>query len=233
MSAALYLRVSTQEQQLEGVSPEAQEARGRAYCSLNKLGDPLVFYDGGVSGSVPLAERPQGGLMLDAIRRGEVRHVVSLKLDRLFRDALDALRVSQDWEKAGVAMHLIDMGGQTLNTSTAMGKLFLTITAAIAECERNLTRERTKTALQHKRERGDRLGAPALGMTKDGNATPDEIETVRVILKLRRRDPQRWSFREIAARLSAEGHKTKRGGEWAPQTVKRVWDRRASYATIL
>jgi hypothetical protein len=59
-----------------------------------------------------------------------------------------------------------------------------------------------------------------------------ELETVRLLLTVRRRNPERWSFREIAARLEREGRQTKRGGAWAAATVKRVWDRRRLYTRL-
>lgn len=235
----IYRRVSTEEQARGGVSLDDQQERALAY--VRSLGMPIdrehvhVLTENGVSGSVPLEERPMGAQLVARVREGAVANVVAFKLDRLFRDAGDALKVTKEWDKLGVALHLVDHGGQALNTRTAFGKAFFTMAAAFAELERNLISERTRSALQHKQARGDRLGAPPLGYLTTGNGHPPvaadgEMDTVRLILKLRRRDPERWTFREIAARLAREGHRTKRGGSWAPQTVKRVWDRRAEYS---
>ena len=52
-----------------------------------KLAD--VFIEAGVSGSVPLAERPEGRRLLEAVSKGAV--VITAKLDRMFRSAADAL----------------------------------------------------------------------------------------------------------------------------------------------
>ena len=73
----------------------------------------------------------------------KVGHIVALKLDRLFRDAADALHQSRAWDKAEIALHLVDMGGQSLNTASAMGRFFLNMMAGVAELERNLIAERT------------------------------------------------------------------------------------------
>ena len=54
-------------------------------------------------------------------------------LDRLFRDAEDALRQTKAWDKAGIALHLVDMGGSGMNTASAMGRMFLTLMAAELE----------------------------------------------------------------------------------------------------
>lgn len=232
--AAIYTRVSTDEQAREGVSLQAQEARGRAYCELHGLVVERIYRDEAVSGSKPLAERPQGAQLCAGVGAGLVQHVIALKLDRLFRDAIDCLEVSRDWENAGVAMHLIDLGGQAVNSASAMGRFMITVLAGAAEMERNLIRERTRLALHHKRERGDRLGGTPLGFLASSPGAPlvvqhAELATVRVILRLRQRDPERWTFRAIAERLEREGHRTKRGGRWEAMTVKRVWDRRDHY----
>ncbi len=110
-----------------------------------------VIREEGVSAGKPLATRPGGERLLQLVARKKVKHVVALKLDRLFRDAEDALHQTKAWDKAGIALHLVDMGGQTLNTATAMGRFFLNMMAGFAELERNLIAERTATALAHKK----------------------------------------------------------------------------------
>lgn len=229
--AVAYVRVSTEEQAAEGVSLDAQEARIRAYCTLHGLELVQLYRDPGVSGGKPLAERDEGGELLALIARGEVQHVVALKLDRLFRNAIDAQSTAEAWERAGVAMHLIDMGGQTINTRSAAGKFLFAVLAAAAEMERNLIGERTSAALRHKRERGERLGTTPLGFTTPEPGAPmqpleAELAVVRRILGAKKRG---YSFRAIARRLDAEGIRTKRGGKWHHTTIRSVWRRRARY----
>lgn len=237
-AAALYLRVSTEEQAVHGVSLDAQRERAVAYCAMQglRLAPEHIFVDDGISAGKPLRSRPAGGLLLDAIARNEVGHVITVKLDRLFRDAIDCLTVAREWERDGVAMHLIDLGGQTVNTRTAMGSFFLLIMAGCAEMERGLIRERTRTALQHKKSRGDRLGTTPLGFRTPAPGQPmepddDGIRAVWLVFKLRRQDHPA-TFRAIARTLEARGFATKRGGKWDPRTVKGIWDRRAKYSEL-
>src|SRR5215471_5783759 len=93
-----YTRVSTAEQAAEGSTSLAeQERRNRAIAQLRGASgsfDISVHSDAGVSGSVPLAERPAGGRMLDSAQAGDV--IIAAKLDRLFRSALDALTTIKD-----------------------------------------------------------------------------------------------------------------------------------------
>ncbi len=220
--AAVYIRVSTTEQANEGVSLDAQLERARAYCTLAGLELVAVLREEGVSASKPLATRPIGSELTRLVAASEVSHVVALKLDRLFRDAVDALTVTKAWDKAGVSLHLVDMGGQTLNTGSAMGRFFLGMMAGFAELERNLTGERTSQAMAHLKAEGRHVGAPGLGKRMEAGelvANPEESATVARILELRQAEK---TLREIAATLTAEGRRTKRGGKWGPETVRQV-----------
>ena len=90
-----------------------------------------------VSGSLPLAERPQGKLLLASLKPGDV--VVTAKLDRMFRSALNALDVLAQLKAAGVSLHMIDLGGDV--TGNGVSKLVFTILSAVAEAERDRIRE--------------------------------------------------------------------------------------------
>lgn len=234
--AVAYVRVSTADQAREGVSLEAQEERVRAYCTMAGLELVSVLREEGVSAGKPLATRPLGKQLLSLIAEGQVQHVIALKLDRLFRDAADCLNQTRAWDRAGIALHFVDLGGQTLNTGSAMGRMFLTMTAAFAELERNLIAERTSTALQHKRKHGARLGAAPTGWRKvcgqDGKATALAIdhEGRALLFVLRALRAAGKSFREICAQLQADGVETPSGaGRWFPATVQKLL-RRASVA---
>ena len=72
-----------------------------------KLAD--IFIEAGVSGSVPLAERPEGHRLLQAVSKGAI--VITAKLDRMFRSAADALVTLEELKRQGVALHMIDLGG--------------------------------------------------------------------------------------------------------------------------
>src|SRR5690606_38452186 len=144
----------------------------------------------------------------------------ALKLDRIFRDAEDALRQTKAWDRAGVALHLVDMGGQTINTATAMGRFFLNVMAGFAELERNLIAERTQAALQHKKAHRQAYGPTPYGFDRRGDELrPNERErrTVRQIQAWR---DQGWSLRRIAEGLNARGIPTKRGGRRHASTVR-------------
>jgi len=221
--AIAYIRVSTQEQANEGVSLAAQEERIRAYCTMAGLDLVRTIRDEGVSGSKPLVTRPGGGELARALAgKSKVKHIVALKLDRLFRDAEDALHQTKEWDNKGIALHLIDMGGQAVNTATAMGRYFLTMMAGFAELERSLIAERTATALAHKKANREAYSPTPLGFDRKGDAlvvNEREQEAVRFIREQRAAG---LSLREIADQLNAAGVPTKKGGKWYASTVKYI-----------
>ena len=116
MSRAIaYIRVSTDRQ---GDSLELQAAKVAAYCAMRELELVEVVEDETVSGSIALAKRPAGRTLAEAMKRHGATNVVALKLDRLFRDAADALGQTKAWDKGGISLHLCDMGGSAVDTSS-------------------------------------------------------------------------------------------------------------------
>lgn len=224
--AALYLRVSTTEQAEEGVSLDVQEARLRAYCAMRGLEVAELVIDAGVSGGKPLATREGGARLLSALRSRRVGHVVAWKLDRLFRDCADCLDVTRTWDRAGVSLHLVDLGGQAVDTSSAMGRFFLTVMAGAAELERNQIGERTSVAMQHKRSRlefnGGATARYGYRLADDGvNLEPLAAEQ-GVLAIARQLHAEGLSLRQVAQELSARGFTARTGRAFACEQVRRM-----------
>ena len=154
MQAIGYVRCSTHEQADSGLGLDAQNQRIRAYCTLKDLQLVDIIQDAGVSGGKPLASREGGQRLLDLIRRKRAEAVVMLKLDRMFRNAGDCLTTVERWEKSGVSLHIADLGRNAIDTTSAAGRFMLVVLAGAAEMERNLTRERTRSAMAVKRANG-------------------------------------------------------------------------------
>ena len=222
--AICYIRVSTQEQVSFGVSLDAQREKLEAYCKMAGLEIVGIVREEGVSGSVPLSLRPGGQEAIALQRQYKAAHIIALKLDRLFRDAEDALHQTRTWDKAGIALHLVDLGGQSVNTASAMGRMMLTMMAAFAELERNLIAERTTQALQHKKEHRQAYAPTPYGYSRDGAALVVVESEQATVLQIRAWRSGGLTLRQIVAQLNAAGIPTKRGGKWAAQTVKYILD---------
>ena len=223
-----YIRVSTEEQASEGVSLEAQEAALSAYCTMRGLTLVELVTDAGVSAGKPLARREGGSRVLDLVKRGEVGSVVAWKLDRLFRDCADCLTVTGRWDRAEVALHLVDMGGQAIDTSTAMGRFFLTVMAGAAEMERNLVRERTAAGMAHKKAKGERVGTVPFGfkVAADGVALEEDSAEQEVIARIKALRAEGVTLQAITDALNNDGTPA-RGKRWHLTTVARLAKRTA------
>lgn len=224
MKAVGYIRVSTEEQAREGLSLEAQEAAIRSYAAMRGLSLVEVVSDAGVSAGKPLESREGGHRVLELVKHNKVRAVVAWKLDRVFRDASDCLNVTGKWDKASVSLHLIDLGGQAIDTSTAMGRFFLTVLAGAAEMERNLIRERTKTALAHKKAKGERVGSIPFGykLAPDGVHLEPEPREQQIIDEARILRAKGLTLKKIASELWRDGLKSRTGNLFVPTQIKRM-----------
>jgi putative DNA-invertase from lambdoid prophage Rac len=89
---------------------------------MHHLKIDLLFIERGVSGSKKLSERPRGSDLLATVKSGDI--VLTPKLDRMFRSALDALEVLAQVQKRGVSLHMIDLGGDV--TTNGISKLVFT-----------------------------------------------------------------------------------------------------------
>lgn len=186
MSVYAYTRVSTIEQ-IEGTSLADQAERITAQATALHLPTPAVVADAGVSGSIPLAERPGGSEMLDRAERGDT--IIALKLDRMFRDASDALNVAKELKARGVDLILMDLSTEPVN-GDGVGKVLFTMMAAFAELERTRIAERTRSGRVAKRASGGHIGGTTpfgytkIGAGKDAKLVPNPqqqqaIETIK------------------------------------------------------
>ena len=205
-----YCRVSTAKQASEGESLEVQRRQIEGYALMHGLKLDDITVEEGVSGSVPVAERPAGGPLFARLMKGDA--VIAPKLDRLFRSALDALTVVEDLRKRGVALHLLDLGGDI--SGNGLSKLFLTIAAAFAEAERDRIRERITQVKKDQRERGRYLGGTVpFGFRRgeSGDLVQDEAEqeAVREMIALR---AQGKALRPIADAMRGRGHQISHEG---------------------
>lgn len=224
MTAVAYIRVSTEEQANGGLSLADQEQRARDYAKHAGLGDPVILRERGVSGSIPLIKRPQGKILAAALApHGSCKHIIAYKLDRLFRDTEDCLARVREWDERGIALHLIDFGGQAFNAGTAMGKFFLTVFAAMAELERNTIRERTRAAVEYRRRNGLVYGETPYGfrVAEGKRLVPNERER-QWIEKMVEWKAEGESLNGIARRLNSSRVQTRRKKKWSGKVVRDV-----------
>ena len=204
--AFAYSRVSTREQRL---SLTSQEHAIISYCNYKGLELRNIFSDVGVSGGIPLEQRPRGNALLATLHPGS--HFVTHKLDRAWRNAADCLNVCKDLQQRGVTIHIVDMG---IDLSGAFGQCFLTMAAAFAELERNLISQRTKEGLA---ATNNPVGQASFGYNHDRTPNQNELDTLDMIFSLLDRG---LSCREVADLLNDSGSTTRSGKSWDRARVK-------------
>lgn len=214
-----YARVSTDEQAASGLSIEAQRARIRAYCEARGWTLADVVIDAGFSAST--LERPGMAKVRKLMAERLVDGVVSLKLDRLTRSVRDLHQLLKASADTGVALVSVT---ENLDTSSAAGRLMVTMLGAMAEWEREVIAERTVSALAAKRARGERVSRfPELG-TEAGARGEDERAAMDVVESELERDP-RASLRTLARLLAERGHVNRSGSPYHPSGVRRMVER--------
>jgi DNA invertase Pin-like site-specific DNA recombinase len=198
-----YARVSTDRQADEGESLGTQQRTIEGYAMMQGMTLAGIFVERGASGSKPLGERPEGARLLAMLQPGDA--VITPKLDRMFRSALDALDVLGRLQRRGINLHMIDLGGDV--TGNGISKLVFTILSAVAEAERDRIRERIRDVKADQRKRRRYLGGIVpFGWQVGHNGELVEVPTgqaaIRRIMDLHR---QGLSLRVIATTIKNEG----------------------------
>jgi DNA invertase Pin-like site-specific DNA recombinase len=218
-----YVRVSTEEQALSGVSLDAQEQRIRAYCHAKDWTLTEVVRDEGLSAKN--LKRPGLQCILERVPRRNGKRgfdsIVVVKLDRFTRSVGDLAYLNKLFETNKVSFVSIQ---ESVDTSTASGKLFHNIIASLSEWERGVISERTRDALHHKRSKGERAGEVPFGYQLSGDGKTlrpiqQEQEVLNTIRSLRNSSLSYW---KIADHLNGHGIISKKGGKWYPESVQSV-----------
>lgn len=153
--AALYIRVSTEEQKVHGLSVEAQTEALDAWAKSTGAAVVGHYVDPGISARKKADKRPALQQLLQDVRDGKIDLIVFTKLDRWFRNVGEYYKVQDILDEHKVAWRAIH---EDYETSTAAGRLKVNIMLSVAQDEADRTSERIKRVFDLKRERGEPLG---------------------------------------------------------------------------
>lgn len=147
-----YIRVSTQEQKIHGISLAAQREKLKEYAETHNLKIVGWYEDEGVSGRKLIRKRPELQRMLNDAQKGLFDRIIFIKLDRFFRS------VAEYHE----CMKLIDpviwtATEERYDLSTANGRAFVNMKLTIAELEADQTGERIRLVNDYKVKTGQAL----------------------------------------------------------------------------
>jgi DNA invertase Pin-like site-specific DNA recombinase len=148
--AAIYVRVSTTEQETE-----MQETELKEYCE-NRSWSCTVYKDKGQSGAKN--DRPALNALLGDMRKRKFDVVIVWSLDRLARSLKKLLSIAEECKTLGVDLVSLK---QNVDTTLPAGRLTFMVLGAVAEFEREMLRERVRAGMAQARRAGKRVGRPA------------------------------------------------------------------------
>ncbi|UUY79100.1 recombinase family protein [Staphylococcus saprophyticus] len=211
---AIYTRVSTLEQANEGYSIEGQEQRLKAYCKVHDWENYEFFVDAGQSAS----NTDRAGLQNMLNRLDEFDLILVYKLDRLTRSVRDLMGLLDTFEEKDVKFR---SATEVFDTTSAIGKLFITLVGAMAEWERSTITERTTQGRRVATEKGIYTTVPPFYYDKiEGTLYPnDKKEIVEYIVK---RAKDGVSIRGITEELNNSIYDPPKGKRWDKSLISYV-----------
>lgn len=204
MQVVGYTRVSTSEQAADGVSLRVQAEKINAYSVVKDWVLVSIIADEGHSAK-SLA-RPGLQQLLSLVDAGQVDVVIIYKLDRLTRSVVDLDRLMKFFERKGVALVSLQ---ESLDATTATGRLMMNLLASVSQWEREVIGERTKDAMQHLKAQGERYC----------HAVFTDTTTLTLMQQYRTAG---LSYAAIAEQLNAAGVSSTLGGRWLANAVRRI-----------
>lgn len=182
LRAALYIRVSTEEQALHGYSLEAQREALTRYARENNLLIVDYYVDGGKSARGKIQSRKAFQRLMADVQADKIDLILFIKLDRWFRSVKDYYKTQEILEAHHVNWRTTE---EQYDTSTANGRLYINIRLAIAQDEADRTGDRIKFVFASKIARGEVItGNAPLGFKIENKRLVHNPETIDMVRDL-------------------------------------------------
>jgi DNA invertase Pin-like site-specific DNA recombinase len=215
--AAIYIRVSTEEQAEEGFSLEAQEERLKAYCEAQGWDIAGVYADKGHTGR-KINTRDAYKKMLD--ERDQWDTILVMKMDRIHRNSKNFMIMMEDlekWDKKFTSMQ------EELDTSTSIGRFVVDMIQRIAQLESEQIGERTYMGMAQKAQTGGLLGFnPPYGYEISNNDLQIIENEATVVREIFSQYQSGESMSSIADSLNSRAVQTRRGGLWTLYSIRQI-----------
>jgi DNA invertase Pin-like site-specific DNA recombinase len=150
--AAIYLRVSTQDQ-----TTANQECELRAVAERMGIADIAIYRDHGISGAKARDKRPAFDAMLKDATKRKFDVLMAWSVDRLGRSLPDLIGFLSEVHSLKIDLYLHQQG---IDTTTPAGKAMFQMMGVFAEFERAMIQERVRAGLRRARETGTKSGKP-------------------------------------------------------------------------
>ncbi|MDO5861301.1 MAG: recombinase family protein [Thermoplasmata archaeon] len=215
MRAAIYVRVSTEEQAAEGYSIEAQKEMLQDYCIVDGWDVAGVYEDDGFSGRNE--KRPAYRRMMSEMDSWDV--VVVIKMDRIHRNSRNFMNMMEQLDRHG---KMFVSSSEALDTTNALGRFVVDMIQRLAQLESEQIGERTHMGMREKAETLDsaETGKRTMGFTppygyslEDGALVEDPFE-LSVVRRMFEEYAEGSTMDQICYRLNGEGILTRKGNPW-------------------
>ncbi len=215
--AAIYVRVSTEDQAREGFSLEAQKERLISYCEAQGWDVAAVYADEGQSGRS--SNRPEYKKMLE--EKEDWDTILVMKMDRIHRNSKNFMIMMENLEKWGKKFTSMQ---ESLDTSNAVGRFVVDIIQRIAQLESEQIGERTKMGMAQKHESGNGLLGfnPPFGYRIKDNDLEIVEEEAPVVQEIFNRYLRGETMDQIAWTLNRDGITTRMQKPWSVWSISHI-----------
>ena len=215
--AAIYARVSTEDQAREGYSLEAQLEMLRAYCEAMGLTVTKEYIDDGYSGRD--TKRPQYRKMMDEMECWDI--IVVIKMDRIHRNSMNFMNMM---EFLGKNDKMFASSTESLDTSNALGRFVVDMIQRIAQLESEQIGERTYMGMKEKAESADGIMGftPPFGYRIDDRRLVVDEEELEVVARIFDMYLEGLTIDDISYSLNREGSATRKGNVWNKHNLRNI-----------
>ena len=177
--AALYIRVSTEEQAKKGYSLPAQKEDLEEYAKKNGYAIAGYYIDEGKSARKKYTNRKEFMRMMEDVKSDKIDVILFIKLDRWFRSVADYYKIQEILDAHGVAWKTTQ---EHYDTETTNGRLYINIRLSVAQDECDRDSDRIKFVFDSKVARGEPItGSMPLGLKIENKRIVRDPETAPAI----------------------------------------------------
>lgn len=215
MRVAIYIRVSTTKQAVEGYSLDAQKKTLCDYCKSHKCQIYKIYADEGISGK-DIAHRVAFKQLLSDSEQNLFDAVLVWKLTRFTRSLKDLITVCDKLEKYDVSLVSYS---ESFDTSTPSGRMMRNLLGVIAQWEREIISENVKLAITEKVEQGYHVCARVIGYDNIDKSLVVNKHESTLVKRIFSDYVKYQNLSLIAYDLNHAGYRGKNGGRFTPQSV--------------
>ncbi|MEX0610304.1 MAG: recombinase family protein [Balneolaceae bacterium] len=217
-----YYRVSTKKQGKSGNGLSAQQTTVHNFLQTREAEELETFTE------IESGRNTNRTVLKDAVQmcKDSGAKLLVAKLDRLSRNVAFLFALKEELESAGVGFVFADL-------PDANNTMMLGVMASVAQYEAELISRRTKAGLAEARKKGKQIGSPE-NLTKEarekGHQTISQkarnnVDTRKAFHFIQPRREAGESYQSIADQLNEEGYRARRGKEFHPAQVRKIWMR--------